>query len=298
MVDCVYIAACAADARLTRICVASIRYFYPDLEIRLLAGGRLRPGLLAELTALWGVKLAPYPPGDYGWGFVKLEPLFGPPGESFLVLDSDTVLSGPILSQPFPSDAAFVVDNEETPDADVRALYYDSSAAPDVPPPAFVFNTGQWIGASGILSRSDFDPFVDWAFPRLVKDARCFKQGEQGVLNFALNQAVRRGQCAAHRAPLMCWPGKGMNGITATAILDRTAPARVVHWAGFNRARLSPLPGADVLDFFERFYYSRFRFPAWSLRRAAAAHFAHATRSALALRVRLRLRAMGAAARA
>ena len=33
-VDCIYVTAAAHDARYTRICVASIRYFYPEIPIK------------------------------------------------------------------------------------------------------------------------------------------------------------------------------------------------------------------------------------------------------------------------
>ena len=97
MIDCFYILACARDARLTRICVASIRYFYPDIPIRLLAGDILQRGLAEELHRYWGVELVDLPRGDYGRGLVKLEPLFvfGRPGHTFLLMDVDTVLAGP-----------------------------------------------------------------------------------------------------------------------------------------------------------------------------------------------------------
>src|SRR5436190_24325005 len=90
-VDCIYIAACARDARLTRICVASIRYFYPDVPITLLAGDILQRGLAKQLKRYWNVDLADLPLGDYGWGLVKLEPLFGPSGQRFMVCDVDTI---------------------------------------------------------------------------------------------------------------------------------------------------------------------------------------------------------------
>jgi hypothetical protein len=63
-VDCIYIAASARDARYTRICVASVRYFYPDVAIKLLAGGQLERGLADELR-FWNVGMADLPSGDY-----------------------------------------------------------------------------------------------------------------------------------------------------------------------------------------------------------------------------------------
>src|SRR5260370_8887612 len=36
--DCIYIAASALDSRFTRICVPSVRYFYPDAPLLFLVG--------------------------------------------------------------------------------------------------------------------------------------------------------------------------------------------------------------------------------------------------------------------
>jgi hypothetical protein len=97
LVDRIYLAACGRDARLTRICLASVRYFYPDAPIEVLAGDILQLGLARELKKHWGVEVTALPRGDYGPGFIKLEPLFGPPGQRFMVLDVDTVFVGRVL---------------------------------------------------------------------------------------------------------------------------------------------------------------------------------------------------------
>ena len=55
----------------------------------------------------------------------------------------------------------------------------------------------------------------------------------------------------------MRWPGHGMGGIDAKSIEARTAPPRIVHWAGMKRARLRDMTGSDVLMFFEREYYRK-----------------------------------------
>ena len=115
MIDCVYIAASALDARFTRTCVASVRCSYPGIPIRLLPGGRLQPPLGHELRRYWDVRAAGIPRANYGWGRVKLEPLFGPPCERFLVLDSDTVLTGPVLDDWHDAGAPFLVDPERYP---------------------------------------------------------------------------------------------------------------------------------------------------------------------------------------
>ena len=182
-VDCIYVAASAHDARYTRTCVASIRYFYPEIPIRLLVGGRLQCGLANELRRYWGIGIADLPAGDYGWGFVKLEPLFGPARERFLVLDSDTVLAGLVLEARNESRAPFLVDDEWQSEADTKGLYYDWEKVrkidPDARPPQFLFNTGQWFGTAGVLSRDDFAPWAEWTMPRRLHHPERWKTASQ-----------------------------------------------------------------------------------------------------------------------
>ena len=164
-VDCIYVAASALDARYTRICVASVRFFYPEVPIRLLVGGRLQPGLADELEKYWNVGTAELSmKGDYGWGFVKLEVLFSAPGEKFLMLDSDTVLTGPVLDAWSDSRALFLVDDKAESEETTKAIYYDWEKVRKIDqearPPLFVFNTGQWFGTAGVLTRDDFAPWV------------------------------------------------------------------------------------------------------------------------------------------
>jgi hypothetical protein len=145
-IDCVYIAASAQDARYTRICVASIRFFYPHIPIRILPGGRLQAHLVRELRQYWDVELAELAEeGNYGWGFVKLETLFGPPGQRFLVLDSDTVITGPVLDLWSDSRSSFLVDDEHQPESRAKEIYYDWEKLrgfdPNAQPPGFLFNT-------------------------------------------------------------------------------------------------------------------------------------------------------------
>jgi hypothetical protein len=269
LIDCVYIAASARDARFTRICVASVRYFYPEIPIRLLVGGCLQRGLADELQGYWEVGTTDLPRGDYGWGFVKLEPLFGPPGKKFLVLDSDTVLTGPVLDVWNESRAPFLVDEEKQCEADTKRLYYDWEKVrkidPNALPPRFVFNSGQWFGTAGVLTRGDFAPWVEWTMPRKLRYPEHFMPGEQGILNYVLNQKAAIGGLRVELRQIMIWPGHSMCGLDARTVSKRAAPAGVVHWAGVKRARQRKMIGADLLAFFERMYYQRL--PAGEARR-------------------------------
>lgn len=270
----IYIAACLRDARRTRICVASIRHFYPHVPIRILAGGPLELGLADELEAYWKAPLADVPQADWGWGFIKLEPLFGPPGERFLVLDSDTAFSGPVLEAWASCQAPFLVDDEQQNEANTCRLYYNwrEVAAVDsaARSPKFVFNSGQWFGTAGVLARSDFEPFIDWScIPPKLRHPTLFMPGDQGILNYIINQKVQLSGLIVERDQIMRWPGHGMHSITASSITDRSAPPRIIHWAGFKAPRLAGMPGSDVLRMFEKAYYNRLPGRHWRRRLAA-----------------------------
>lgn len=272
-VDCVYVAACARDARLTRICVASIRYFYPDIPIRLLAGDLLQRGLAEELRRYWGVELVSLPARDYGWGFVKLEPLFGPAGERFFVMDVDTVLTGRVLDLRAESDAPFLVDDERLSEADCKRLYYDwdklREVDANVQPAHTALNGGQWFGTAGLVTREEFDPWLEWTFPRRLRYPAWFMGGEQGVLSCVLLKKEALEGLSIDRRTLMRWPGTSLAGLEPDRVSAGLAPPLVIHWAGMKTMCLRNMAGADLLEFFERYYYRRL--PGGSLRRVAAA---------------------------
>lgn len=292
--DRIYITASRHDGRYSRICAASVRYFYPDAPVSLLPGGTLEPGLAEEMARYWNIGLAAVEERDWGWGFVKLEPLFGPAGERFMVLDSDTAFGGLVLSAWEDSAADFLVDDEQQDEADTRRLYYDwrevAKFDPEARAPAFVFNSGQWFGTSGVLSRADFEPWVNWDAPKpALRHADCFMPGDQGVLNYVLNQKAALQGLAVDRKQIMRWPGHGMSDFSAAAVRARTAPARVIHWAGMKKPRLGAMTGADLLRFFESYYYSRT--PGGSARRrlAGLGYPLETWRRGLSERARLRL---------
>ncbi len=262
-VDCVYVAAGKEDARLTRICVASVRHFYPDIPIRLLRGGCVEQRLILELQAAWGVELADVPSADYGWGYVKLEPCFMRQTHRFLMLDSDTALVGPILDWARESDAPFIVDNVERSPADRIRHFYDWERLRHIDPQAlpteFVFNSGQWIGTSGIMSRDDFNLWVKWEFPRVLLHEQCFFPGDQGVLNYVLNQKAGLERVRVERRHMMRWARHDLADIRweDVALGDRSPHRQAVHWAGPKHARLETAPLSELLLRFERKHYER-----------------------------------------
>lgn len=256
----VFIAATPHDLRWARICLSSVRFFHPEIEVAILPGAPLPSSFLREIEKYWNAKVHPLPPNHYGWGFVKLEPLFAEPGHRFLVLDADTILTGPILERFEHNNAVFLVDNELQTESETKRLYYDIGQVKSVDStalrPSFVFNSGQWFGTSGVLERKDFDPWVEWTFPRRLKFPDVFMPGDQGVLNYVLNQKHQLEGMPVTRQALMRWPGHDNLEEVTIENLGRAEP-RVIHWAGFKAPRLEALPRADLLLHFEELYYKR-----------------------------------------
>lgn len=291
MIDCIYVSASKLDSRLTRTCIASIRHFHPTIPIKLLLGGKAQPLLVKELVEVWDVKIANVPEGDYGWGFVKLEPLFGPPGERFLMLDSDTVLSAPLPNEWLSCPAPFLVDNEPYSDERLPERYYDWQCIrqwdSEARPPPFVFNSGQWFGSSGILTRKDFDQWIHWSFPRRLRHPQAFFPGDQGVLNYVIVQKHLREGLEVGRERIMLWPGNGLD-VSLEALRNRTAKPIIIHWAGLKNFRFGKMLGGDLLSYYEDMYYQAI--PCGQVMKICAAIFNAIAQSSHAVRIRLSIR--------
>ena len=291
-VDCIYIAACARDARLTRICIASIRYFYPNVPIKILAGDIIQSGLAEEVKRYWDVGLADLPVGDYGWGMVKLEPLFGPAGQRFMVVDVDTVFTGKVLDLRAQSSAPFFVDDEQLSEADFKRLYYDweklREIDPNVQSATKAFNVGQWFGMAGRIERGEFDRWVEWTLPRRLRHPDLFMGGDQGICNYVVLQKEALAGLRIERTTFMRWPGNGMADLSVERVASRSAPPLVVHWAGMKAIFLRNMVGGDLLQFFEHCYYAKV--PAGRVRQISALwrHIWINVAFAISRRVRLR----------
>jgi hypothetical protein len=61
------------DLRLTRLCVASVRFWYPDIPIWLLKDRQYGDFSTREIEMYWNVRVYPSRQKTQGWGFGKLE---------------------------------------------------------------------------------------------------------------------------------------------------------------------------------------------------------------------------------
>ncbi len=75
-IEVIYIPCYKLDFRLTRICVASIRYWYPNIPIVLIKDLKSGNFNSTELEKKFNVSVFPQNAKSYGWGFSKFEVFF------------------------------------------------------------------------------------------------------------------------------------------------------------------------------------------------------------------------------
>jgi len=261
-VKAVYINTYKYDFQYAKICISSIRYWYPSIPIFLIkdmGAGKFDTSLVESK-----LNVAVYETHGkaFGWGFGKFEPLFKNDKEVFLFMDADTVMIGPLLDKVNGLDTQFVVDNEDLPIEKIISLYYDPKMIQDIYEkfefPGYCFNSGQWIGTSGILKRADFDKLVTWNPKPTLKYPNIFKQADQGIFNFILHRKVIAGDLTIRRMPIMIWPDKGQADYVELDVIRKREDKypMIIHWAGMKKRNLNDLPRADILVFFQDNYYS------------------------------------------
>jgi len=268
-VESVCILCTARDVWLARIAVASVRYWSPEIPITLVKDpvyGRFRTD---EVERAWGVSSTDTLAQPCGWGFGKIELLFRFPGRRLLILDADTILCGDVIGALDDSDADFVVSVEQIEAArldEMQQYYYWFDAVLELDAefarPRSLFNSGHFVATSGVLHRDDFDRWLRWSSPVELRYPDRFHPGEQGVLNYVLDFAERRGRATVdrrHFAILSSSPE--LTRIRLEAIRRRVSEPFVVHYNGRKPELLMKFPRRELLAFFERVYYSRVASP-------------------------------------
>ena len=133
-IEVIYIPCTKGDFRLTRICVASIRYWYPDIPIILVKDLIYRDFDTSELEKHFNVSVYPQKAKIYGWGFSKFEVFLEEEKRRFLMLDSDIILAGPILDILEKHNEDWIVFDEPFTEIDLYKYYYDPAKIKELDP--------------------------------------------------------------------------------------------------------------------------------------------------------------------
>lgn len=262
-IDRIYLTTYRLDSRLTRICIGSIRYFYPDIPIYLIVDETQGPVPEREFADAWGVQRKTGIPALYKHVLSQLQVYSGEPGVRFFLMDADIVFAGRVLDVLEKHDEGVVVEKEVLEDDQVykHFLHLERMAEldPEFRAPGWWFNSGQWVGTSGQIVESDWAPWLTQEKVPGLRHPETFYQG-QGLLNYLVMKKRAEGLLTIGFDRYSFWMGGNpdlIRAISLERIQRREYDPILLHWAGVKRPKLEQLPRADILQFFELFYYSR-----------------------------------------
>ena len=262
-IDCIYLTTYRPDNRLTRICLGSIRYFYPDIPIHLIVDETQGPVPEAEFANAWGVTRKKGIPTHYRHVLSQLEVFTGEPGVRFFLMDADIVFAGRVLDVLEAHDEDIVVEREVLPQEESyrHMIHLERMAEldPTYRAPDWCFNSGQWMGTSGPITKDDWAPWLTKDKVPGLRHPETFYQG-QGLLNYLVTKKMAEGKLTLGFENYSFWMGSGpelVGTFPLEEIKRREFKPMLLHWAGVKRPKVEQLPRADIMLFFERFYYSR-----------------------------------------
>lgn len=258
------------DYFMVRPCVASIRYFYPDAEIYLLKDYLAGEFDSKEVEQAFHVKELTLGIRHYGWSAAKvhfiLSDLFA--GQRVLTLDCDIILAGRFLEDLYQKTAGadFVVNPEfySNPyEGNIPIHYYKfddvQSFDPDFVFPGYVFNGGQMLLNTGrVPAEAIASLFNTQTFPFYTR-RDIFPQVDQSLLNYLLPKLAHEGVVTLATEHFMVWSdGPEARAIDLEKLKAGDTYPFLIHWAGVLRvADLAQMSRADILLFFEDYYYSK-----------------------------------------
>lgn len=263
MIEKVVIGCFKKDIHLVRTCVASIRYWYPEVEVLLLKDLSQGDFPVIEFENYWKCKVFNTPLKHFGWGWSKYALIFHPIKEKYLFVDSDVVFLGRVLQRLNAIDADFIVtgiQGEPEDSQNVNSNYLDIKKAKALDPlyefPGFAFNTGQIVISSDLLTQDDFSTVMSFEnrYKNLYPDI--FKHSDQGIINYVLWKCHQKRKINLAYEDFWLWPGVPMaKEIELEKIKNTEGYPLILHWAGIKPVDFRKYLRYDILQFFESYYY-------------------------------------------
>lgn len=256
------------DFFLARICVASIRYYYPGIQIELIKDEGNGKFNTAEVEKYFKVKPVDLRVKKMGWSGAKFHYLYQEQkGKKVLILDADIVFIGPFLERLLPTietnDYVVSIDENDISDKEwVRNNYFDIEAVKKAYPayqyPGFFFNAGQVFVTTGVLNEKYLNEFFDRNEYPFWKKKWLFPQVDQSVYNYLLPTLEAEQKIKLGKEKFMLWAASDTTlNISLKEVAEKTIQSGVVHWAGCLRySYVKKMLRGDIAVFFEEYYYS------------------------------------------
>jgi len=257
------------DFFMAKICVASIRYYYPGVRIELVkdeGNGKFRS---KELETNFNVSVVDLKVKNLGMCGAKFHYLYLPQRrKKVLLLDPDIVFIGPFVDRLLPAVAAndYVVSCNENDISDtgwVTRTYFDMemlrATYPAYKYPGYFFNCGQLFLTTGSIEEKYLDEFFNPHEYPYWKNRDLFHLYDQSIYNYLLPTLEAEKKLKLGKEKFMIWAGdEAVSKIKLADIEQRILQSGLIHWAGCLRfTPASKMIRGDILQFFESFYYSR-----------------------------------------
>lgn len=272
-IDNLTIAVCCnkKDFFMAKICVASIRYYYPDIALEIIKDVGNGDFDTIEIEKCFSVKNIDFGISNMGWSGAKFHYLYNvSKGKKVLLLDADIVFIGPFLERLLSSmgenDYLVSIEEEPNPYADwVRFVYFDvkkiESHFPDYKFPGFFFNAGQIFTTTGAIHENILNQFFDPDNYPYWKNKDLFPLVDQSVYNYLLPVLEAEKKIKLGKEKFMIWAkSEQALNMQLEALSEKTLEIGLIHWAGCLRFNyVSKMVRGDILVFFENLYYEKLR---------------------------------------
>ncbi|KAA9036397.1 hypothetical protein FW778_19410 [Ginsengibacter hankyongi] len=181
------------DFFLTKLCITSIRLYYPDVQILLVKDKLNGDFNTRRLRKVHNVEILDLGKKYYGWGAAKIHFLLKDnlPKRRYLCLDSDIVFVGRVLTKIQNTKGDFVFNPHylsQPFSRDAIDIYFDPDTAKESYPgyeyPGYFFNAGQTVVTPGLLKECMLSTtFQTRRYPYYLKTFRC---ADQPILNMVM----------------------------------------------------------------------------------------------------------------
>ena len=267
---CIIIFCHKKDFFLAKILVASIRFYYPTIEIYVckdLLNGNFQT---KELEKFWKVNILDLGIKNFGWSAAKMHFYLSDKlkDKKALLLDADIVFTGRVLDRliPLAMENDVIVSPEYHTGNEgewLKKQFYDIDIVqkmhPDFRLPGYYFNCGQLIARSELFTADEVKGVFDKNnFPFWI-NRQDFPLVDQGVLNYLLPYKEQKNEIRIARDEYYVWIDSDMaRRMDFAGVVEGEKYPFMIHWAGNERIPfIYGMFRGDILVYFQKLYYKK-----------------------------------------
>lgn len=271
---------------MARICIASIRYYYPTISIELVKDRGNGNFSTRDIQKHFNVRCSDLGIKKMGWSAAKFHYLLqAPKGKKVLMLDADIVFIGPFLEKLLPLfiENDYVVDIQKESDPyskQVSKDYFETKKIESYDAsykfPGYFFNAGNIFVTTGVIERERLEDFFDPHHYPFWKNSRLFPMVDQSVYNYLLPVLAGQKKITLATGSFMLWSkSERVKSVSIEQIKKKELQCGLVHWAGDAKIPiLKNMTRGDILKFFESEYFKKIKYSRWKIGRGKIIPFA------------------------